>query len=168
MKNKLLFVIILIFICITASSCSARVYAPCREILGALVDAEVGLPAGKIYDMKAPAGDGEFLSDSLLGALYGNGGLPPVAESWLDCALFLSFSEHPCEFAVFLCDSRDAAVDTARILCSRLDSIKTLKGGGEYQALLDSARVCIMKNYVVLIISSDADAAQKTASRATG
>ena len=158
-------VLLIIFL---LTSCTKSNLTPCREILGALVDAEVDLPAGKIYDMRAAEGDAEYLSDSLLSALYGNGKLPPVASSWVDCALFLSLGSHPCEFAVFLCDSHDAAQDTARILCSRLDSIKTLKRGGEYGALLDGARVCIVKNYVVLLISSDAETAEKTVRKSIG
>lgn len=158
----------LIFTGVFLCSCGAKDYAPCRDVLGALIDSEVGLPAGKAYDMRAPEGDGEYLPESLLGTLYGNGGLPPVASAWIDCALFLSLGEHPCEFAVFLCDSNGSAVDTARILCSRLDSVKTIKGGGEYDALLGGARVCIIKNYVVFLISSDSDAAEKTARRAIG
>jgi hypothetical protein len=170
MKFKRLFTLLLTIsiICTSLCSCGAKDYAPCRDVLGALIDSEVGLPAGKAYDMRAPEGDGEYLPESLLGTLYGNGGLPPVASAWIDCALFLSLGEHPCEFAVFLCDSNGSAVDTARILCSRLDSLKTIKGGGEYDALLGGARVCIIKNYVVFLISSDSDAAEKTARRAIG
>ena len=154
-------------ICTSLCSCGVKEYAPCRDVLGALIDSEVGLPAGKAYDMRAPEGDGEYLPPSLLCSLYGGGGTPPVAAAWIDCALYLSLGAHPCEFAVFLCDSHDAAVDTARVLCSRLDSIKTLKGG-EYAPLLDSARVCIIKNYVILLISSDPDAAEKTAQKVIG
>lgn len=167
-KRLLTLLLTILIICTSLCSCGAKDYAPCRDVLGALIDSEVGLPAGKAYDMRAPEGDGEYLPESLLGTLYGNGGLPPVASAWIDCALFLSLGEHPCEFAVFLCDSNGSAVDTARILCSRLDSVKTIKGGGEYDALLGGARVCIVKNYVVFLISSDSDAAEKTARRAIG
>ena len=156
-------VLLIIFL---LTSCTKSNLTPCREILGALVDAEVGLPAGKIYDMRATEGEDEYLSKSLLCALFGNGNMPTVRGAWIDCALFLSLGSHPCEFAVFLCNSHDAAQDTARLLCSRIDSVKTLKGGGEYAHILDGARVCIIKNYVVLLISSDSTAAEITVRRA--
>ena len=162
MKNQF-GIFLVIFALLFSTSCSAKEYVPCRQVLGALVDSEVGLPAGKIYDMRASGQDGEFLSDSLLCSLLGNGAMPAVRDSWIDGALFLSLGAHPCEFAVFLCDSRDAAQDTARLFCSRLDSVKTLKGDGKYASMLDSACVCIIRNYVVLIISSDSDTARSVA-----
>lgn len=158
-------VLLIIFL---LTSCTKSNLTPCREILGALVDAEVDLPAGKIYDMRAAEGEDEYLSESLIFALLGNGAMPTVYDSWIDCALFLSLGSHPCEFAVFLCDSHDTAQDTARLFCSRIDAVKTLKGGGEYAHILDGARVCIIKNYVVLLISSDGDTAEKKARQAIG
>ena len=162
-KRLLTLMLSVLIICTSLCSCGAKDYAPCRDVLGALIESEVGLPAGKIYDMSAAEGDGEFLSDSLLCSLLGNGTMPPVSSSWIDGALFLSLGSHPCEFAVFLCDSSDATQDTARLFCSRLDSVKTLKGDGKYASMLDSARVCIIRNYVVLIISSDGDTAESVA-----
>ncbi len=167
MKIKILLMLLLVTCFAFSVSCSAK-RPTCRQALGALVDSEVGLPAGKIYDMKAAEGDGEFLPDSLLCALLGNGAMPAVRDSWIDGALFLSLGTHPCEFAVFLCDSRDSAQDTARLFCSRIDSVKTLKGDGEYAPMLDGARVCIIKNYVILIISSDSDTAESVARKTVG
>ena len=152
----------------TLCACSSAEKTPCREILTAMTDAEVGLPAGTVYDARADRDGDRLPSESLLGALYGNGKMPPVSDSWLDCALFLSLSEHPCEFAVFLCNSHDAAVDTARLLCSRLDVIKTLKSNGEYGSMLDGARVTVIKNYALLIISSDSDNAERVAKKTVG
>ena len=163
-----IFLIILLVMCFAFSvSCSAK-RPSCRQALGTLIESEVGLPAGKIYDMSAIEGDFEFLPESLLCALLGNGAMPAVRDSWIDGALFLSLGTHPCEFAVFLCDSRDAAQDTARLFCSRIDSVKTLKGGGEYSDMLENTRVCIIKNYVVLIISSDSATAESVVRKAIG
>ena len=140
----------------------------CSEILDELKDTEVGLPAGKTYDIKAGEGENEFLPERLLSSLYGEGATPPMREGWLDIALFLPISSHPCEFAVILCNSDDTATDTARLLCRRLDSIRTLKQNGEYSALLEGARVTVIRNYALLIISSDAENAVKTVTRIVG
>ena len=167
MKNKFGMFLIVFFL-LFSTSCSAKEYTPCREALGALTNTEIGLPSGKFYDMHAPEGDSEFLPDSLLCSLFGNGAMPAVRDSWIDGALFLSLGAHPCELAVFLCDSHDAAQDTAKLFCARIDSVKTLKGGDEYASMLDGARVCIIRNYVILIISSDSATAESIARKAIG
>jgi hypothetical protein len=160
-----LFVLILSF---TLPSCAEKNLVSCREILEELKDAEIGLPAGKTYDIKAGEGENEFLPERLLSSLYGEGATPPMREGWLDIALFLPTSAHPCEFAVILCNSDDTATDTARLLCRRLDSIRTLKQNCEYSALLEGARVTVIRNYALLIISSDAENAVKTVTRIVG
>ncbi|MGM9644700.1 MAG: hypothetical protein ACI3X1_06400 [Eubacteriales bacterium] len=165
MKKKVFFLISVLLFSLILSSCAEKSLVSCRDILGELKDAEIGLPAGKTYDLKAGEGEDEFLPERLLSALFGEGATPPVRCGWLDAALFLPTSSHPCEFAVILCNSDDTATDTARLLCRRLDSIRTLKQNGEYSALLDNARVTVIRNYVLLIISSDADNAVKTAAR---
>ncbi len=117
-----------ITLALTLSFCTEKPPTPCRDILSAIMTAEIGLPAGKIYDMRAAEGEREFLPERLLSTLYGDGKTPPMREGWLDIALFLPLSDHPCEFAVILCDSDDTARDTARLLLCRLDLIRTTKG----------------------------------------
>ncbi|MBE6584789.1 MAG: hypothetical protein E7649_07465 [Ruminococcaceae bacterium] len=160
--------LLLPLIVITLCSCGNKKLVTCREVIASLTESEVGLPAGKVYDMRADEGNDEHLAASLLCALYGNGGKPTAADSWVDCAIFLSATEHPCEFAVFLCDSRDSAIDTARALSMRLDTVRLTKKAPQYCQMLESARVTIIKNYVVLIISSDAENALKTAKKQIG
>ena len=132
-------------------------------MLLALIDSEIGLPAGKIYDLNAPEGNPEYLDERVIASLFGNGSPPPMRSGWLDMALFMSTSDHPCELAVFLCDSPDTASDTARLLCQRLDIIRTVKAKSEYSQMLDSASVTVMGNYVLLAISSDTNNAIKIA-----
>jgi hypothetical protein len=124
-----------------------------------LTDAEIGLPAGRYYSLTASEGDDEYLSDSLLKALYGNGSLPSVTEGWVDCALYLPILDHPCEFAVIYCRDRDSADDTARLLCARLGVIKNAKNTPEYSNVLEGGMVTVTGNYALLIISSDSEAA---------
>ena len=136
-------------------SCSQKAEPSCRELIVALTDSEIALPAGKIYSMSAPEGDDEYLSISLLSSLYGNGSEPALLDCWLDCAVFLSRGEHPCEFAVFLCDSHNSATDTARLLCNRLDLIRHAKSSENYCDMLEGATVTVSENFVALIVSGD-------------
>ena len=164
MKKATLFLCLLLII-LTLPSCAERERSSCREILGEIMLSEVGLPAGKVYSMLAEEGDEEHLSDTLTARLFGEGSTPPVSRGWLDLALFLPSSSHPCEFAVILCNSEDTATDTARLLCRRLDSIRTAKGDGGFSSLIDNATVTVIDNYALLIISSDTQNALKTASK---
>lgn len=159
-KNIVLSLCILLLL---LPSCAERSSVSCREVLDTLTNAEIGLPAGQIYDLCAPEGDKEYLDERLINSLFGEGAEPPMRSGWLDLALFLSTSSHPCEFAVFLCDTTDTATDTARLLCRRLDIVRTSKKYAEVSSILDSATVRIIENYVLLIISSDIDNAVKAA-----
>ncbi|MBE6684305.1 MAG: hypothetical protein E7592_01480 [Ruminococcaceae bacterium] len=146
-------------------SCTNEKKAPsCLSVLEAMVDAEVGLPAGRIYSLSSENTDG-YLSESLIKALYGNGSLPAVSESWIDCAVFISTLGHPCELAIVYCADRNAAEDTARLFGSRLNSVRALKVDEEYGNMLDFAQISICGNFVLMIISSDPDNALKIAKK---
>ena len=94
-------------------------------------------------------------------ALLGSGSAVTLKEHWLDLALFLPFGEHPAEFAIILCRDRDTAIDTAKILNSRLAAIKVTKTAEQYKSMIDNAKVTIIGNYALLIISSDPDTAMR-------
>ena len=160
-RSAALFFAILIFFCPLTSCAEQKAPPTCREMLSAMTDAEIGLPSGKYYSSAAPEGDSEYLSDSLVSALLGGGSYPTVAADWLDCSLFLSLGNHPCELAIILCQNHDAALDTARLLSTRLSSIKLTKTSPEYAEMLDTAKVAVKGNYALLIISSDSENALK-------
>ena len=144
--RDLAFFLILVFG--TLSSCAKKQAPSCREVLNAMMQAEgQALPAGRIYDMRADEDSAERLPDSLLPALLGEGRSPAVSDAWLDSAMILSVTEHPCELMIFLCSSNDEAIDTARLLCSRLDAIKVSKTSPTYADMISAARVGIYKNY---------------------
>ena len=136
---------------------------PCDEVLGALVAAEIGLPAGKLYSSQAKEGEEGYISKSLITSLYGDGEATKLVDGWIEYSFFLPTGDHPCEFAVILCDTPETAKDTARLLCRRLNDIRSTKDGEKYPAHLDGATVTISRNYVVLIISSDNESAKRTA-----
>ena len=159
----------LIFLLIfSLPSCKKEDLSSCEAILSEMMENEVGLPAGKIYLMHANEGDENYLSDYLMFALYGDGEKPVMADGWLDLAVFLPSSDHPCEIAVFLCDCEDTATDTARMLCRRLDMIRTAKHKTEYSHYFESATVTVVRNYVLFVISSDSENAIKAASKIIG
>ena len=166
MKKILSFLIILFILALP--SCAERNIPSCREVLGEIIAAEVGIPAGKVYSFTPPEGDSEHPPDSLIAVLYGNGEKPVMAGGWLDVAFFLPSSSHPCELAVFLCDSEDTAIDTARMLCCRLDTLRIAKGAEEYAHYLDKANVTVIRNYVLFLVSSDTENALKVASKIIG
>lgn len=166
--KKAAFFLIILLILFTFSSCAEWEMPSCRDVLGEIIAAEIGLPAGRVYSSKADEGEDEYLPDSLVNVLYGNGSRPVMADGWLDIALFLPSSSHPCEIAVFLCNSEDTATDTARMLLRRLDTLRTANGDSELVSYFDTATVTVMRNYVLFLISSDVESAVKTAAKIIG
>ena len=164
-KAAALFFALIIFI-VSLPSCSSVDDPSCREIVGELTKAEIGLPAGRFYTLSADKGDPEYASKSLISSLFGGGRYPKLAEGWIDLALFLSTGSHPCEFAVILCRDRDVAHDTATLLLSRLSTVKLTKADSKYADMLQTASVTIVGNYAILLISRDAKHALKVAKAA--
>lgn len=160
MKRAAAIVLSVLTMLFCLSSCSRKESPPptCRELLVAMTECEIGLPAGRIFCLTAQYGSEEYLPDSLLSSLFGNGNAPEICESWQDCALFFALNDHPCEFAVIRCKSRDSALDTAKLLSNHLASARLLKGNNEY---FDKAKVTVIGNYALLIVSSDPDCAIK-------
>ena len=146
------FAFLSLIFCLSSCTVTKSDPASCRDILSAILECEVALPVGKIYCATAPFGSEEYLGDSTLSSIIGNGKIPEVCGSWLDCAFFLSIKDHPCEFAVIYCKKRDAALDTAKLLTSRLATSKLLKGESDY---FENAKVTVIGNYALLIVSSD-------------
>ena len=159
-------VVIILFSSLFSCSTAQRVHTPCREVIAAMTEKEIGLPVGSYYSSSVPEGDDEYLSASLISSLFGNGSLPKISEDWLDCALFLSLGESPCEFAVILCSSRDAAEDTAALFHSRLAAVRITKTAPQYAQMIENASVTITGNYAILIISTDPENALRAAKKA--
>ncbi len=154
----MLCIILLCPVCL--SSCEKNMPST-EKILSSLIQNEINLPSGQVYLSKSPKGEDSYVTDSLISSLYGGGSMPPEHNDWIEFAIFLS-SSHPCEFAVFLCDSAQAALDTSKTLCSRLTALKNFWEGSQYSSYTDNAEVIISGNFCVLIISSDTVAAKKT------
>ena len=164
-KAVALFLVIIIALPVLSSCAGAKKAPSCLAVLEAMTRAEIGLPAGRVYSLSSSREDDGYLSESLIKSLYGNGSLPPISHSWIDCAVFISTLGHPCEFAVAYCSDRNAAEDTARLFNSRLKSVRALKFDEGCSAMLDGAQISICGNFVIMIISSDPSNALKTARR---
>ncbi len=160
MKRKFLILILCITILCTCLSSCSRQTPSAQSVLSRLLETEINLPSGQVYLSTSLEGEASYVSSSLLAALYGGGSEPKEYDDWVNFAIFLS-SSHPCEFAVFLCDSPQSALDTSKTLSSRLTTLKNFWSDSQYSFYTDNAEVIISGNFCILIVSSDTTAAKK-------
>ena len=158
LRAPLLILSILLLLC----AC-AKEQATAALVLDALVDAEIGLPAGQIYLSAASEDDASYLSPDLVAALYGEGEPPWQLSLLEDYGLFLSTAQHPCEFAVFRVRARSDTDDVAAMCLSRLDTLRMHYKDTAYAAYLQNARVVVCGKYVLVLISSDPEHALRAA-----
>ena len=137
------------------------------EAVRALYEIELSPPAGIFYSTESREGDESFLSSEMLASAYG---IESTESGILSASIFMSTSGAPCEFAVFLCKSRDDAEDVALYCRSRIDTIlknaaDSAKFSGisleDYINAVRGAAVTVSGRYVSLIISSDVAAARR-------
>ena len=156
---------LLILCCLLLSvGCAPSSPAP-EQVLCALTDAEIGLPAGQLYLSRAEAHEATYLSNDMLSTLYGNGELPWQLSLVEDYGIFLSTAQHPCEFAAFLCYSRSDTDLVAAMCHERLDLLRVHYKNTQYASYTQGARVAVVGRYVLLIVSSDAENALRAARR---
>lgn len=155
----------LILCCLLLSvGCAPDSPAP-EQVLAALVEAEIGLPAGQVYLASAEAHEVSYLSDGMICDLYGNGELPWQLSLVQDYGIFLSSAQHPCEFAAFLCYSRSDTDQVATMCHARLDALRAHYNGTDFASYTQNARVAVVGRYVLLMVSSDAENALRAARR---
>lgn len=165
MKKRLLCILVLcpLLLC---TGCQRGDPAP-ADVLAALTEAEIGLPAGQIYLSSASQEDAAFLPPDLISALYGEGELPWQLSQIKDYGFFLSTAQHPCEFAVFRTYAHSDTDDVAAMCHARLDALRVHYKDSQYAAqyahYLQQARVVVIGNYVLLLISADAEHALRAA-----
>ena len=162
--KKRFFIIFLALSILILSACSNREsdFPICHDVVNAICDGEISLPAGKIYYKSASAGEDGYISDDMLSATLGGGKSLSIFELWDDIALFLPSSDHPCEIIAIHCASVADTSDTALLLSSRLSDIKNAKAD-KYPEYFDDCKIFIIKNYVLMIVSSDRENAFKIA-----
>ena len=152
-------------------SCSAREISP-AELVSLLANSEVSLPNGRILQTDAPVESDAYLSRKMLTVVYG---IPSDYDGIISAAIRLSSFSHPCEFALFLCNSSECAKDIALFCRGRIDTLTRVAAEAaefcglsieEYLQYVKNATVIISGRYVALIVSSDVKAAKKILSSA--
>lgn len=163
MKKRLLAFLLLSILFLSA--CSRTQTACPEQVLSALTEAEIGLPAGQLYLSSAPEDDAAYLSPDLMAALYGQGEPPWQLSLVEDYGIFLSTAQHPCEFAVFQTYAHSDTDDVAAMCCTRLDALRIHYKDTQYAYYLQQARVIVIDKYVLLLVSSDTENALRAARR---
>ncbi len=143
----------------------AKENATAAQVLDALVESEIGLPAGQIHLSCAPEDSAAYLSPELMAALYGEGELPWQLSLAQDYGIFLNTAQHPCEFAVFRCYARSDTDEIAAMCLSRLDALRIHYKNTQYASHTQNARVVVIGKYVLLLISNDPEHALDAAER---
>ena len=157
---KRVFVFFLV-LTITLSACSKSPEIPRTEqIISALCENEINLPVGNIYSSDLDTDSKNYLNDTLLSAYFGEPNIDKYKSDWISYSIFIHSGVHVCEFAAIYCSTPESIIDTAKLLLSRLDSIKK-QAAAEFPLYTDEAQVITRGNYVMLIISSDTQSAIK-------
>ena len=154
---------LLLIICLLLLAGCARQEPLPEQVLSALTDAEVGLPAGQVYLSSAPEDSEQYLPSDLISALYGQGEPPWQLALIEDYGIWLSNAQHPCEFAVFRCYARSDTDLVAAMCHARLDALCVHYKNTEYAPYLQNAKVAVIGKYVLLLVSSDAQHALQIA-----
>lgn len=160
--------VLLAVLCLASCDTGGNVGA--SEVLRAMVNSQKSLPAGAYYTTKSSVGAPDYLSPSLLAALYGNGEMPPVMER-AECASYISSGLYAYEFAVFACVSERDTAEIADLCLARIDAIRFFWNANAERLSLDTsqadgiakARVIIKGRYVIMALSDDAERAARAA-----
>ena len=150
------------------TGCGFRAESTAAAMVSEMLSFEVGCPYGVLYDVSVAEGAEGYVSDSLCAALYGDGAVPAEWEYVEDFSAFLSTGEQPVELAVFLAVSSDGAELLAALCARRLTVLRAYYRGTEYEAYTGSARIVVFGRFVVMAVSSDAEAAIDAARRMLG
>ena len=155
MKKTIRFRLPLLLLCtaLFLSACSGPKTTP-QNVIAAICEAENGLPAGRLYVLSAPTDDEKHPSESWLGAMFGNGKVPSAFDLVEDAAFFTSYTE-PCEFAAFLCKTKDATQAVSEVCLHRLHSLKLYREGEKDSAPLQNAGVTVRGKWVILYVCKD-------------
>lgn len=127
-------------------------------------------PDGVIYHRAAPHDSPDYLTDSLLSALYGEAarGLLEGEDGTAaigDGAIYLSLSAYPCELAVFRCADPATAATVLRLCRERMDTVARGHAGGEWEETAGRGQAETVGGYVLLVIAEDPAAVLAAARR---
>ncbi len=161
---KRFFLIILVAIVLTSTSCSGTPTFP-KDIVDSLcLGGE--LPVGAVYFTEA--GNGYTLTPKLLAISYG---IPLDFDGIESAAVRFSSFKHPCEIAVFLCKSAHAVEDVTLFCSGRIKSLLKNSSSSsalcgmsneDYISFVSGGIVVVSGRYVALIIAPDAQKLKRT------
>ncbi len=164
--------LLLCLISCQGSASAAAVPVAAETVLASMQAAvETTCPSGRVYSRAAPPETANYLGDTLLSALYGDGARGMLAATGTspavnDAALFLSIAPHPMELAVFRCSDARASATAAKLCRSRLERIRHAWKGSEWEEMTARACVTVAGEYVLLVVSEDPEAVIRAAEKA--
>ncbi len=164
-KRRIIIYFLAILLTFGFSSCASGEPKSAERVLMEMIRAEKNLPAGKIYTHKSSMGAPDYISESLLAALYGDGALPEVLGRVEDMALRLSSGLCCFELAVFLCPTVRDAREIADLCLGRIDSMEHFVNAN-YEKLgispscaenIKNAKVTVVGRYAIMAVSLNAE-----------
>lgn len=162
MKKLLCYILIFCTLLFTSCGKNENHALLCYEMVQALCEEELSLPAGIIYSSRAKEGDDGYIKKQLLASILGNGKQLDIFNFWDDIAIFLPSGASACEFIVIHCIDSKNIQDTARLLSTRLNDLKNSKGK-KYPEYFEKCEILTIKNYVIMTVSRDVPNTHKVA-----
>ena len=146
------------------SSCAGRREADTSAILSEMIKSEKSMPVGKLYSMKSTPGSPDYISPSLLAALYGEGNSSEAFAGAEDISLRLSSGIYCFELAVFLCRTTSDAHEIADLCLRRINMMEHFLNANSEKLGIDpvcrenikNAKVKIVGRYVLMAVSPNA------------
>ena len=171
--RRIAFIFLSFLLALGLTSCNAGEQRSAENVLFEMLRAEKELPAGKIYTMKSSKGAPDYISESLLASLYGEGKLPDVMSQAEDMAFRLSSGFNCFELAVFLCPTARDAREVASLCLGRIDIMEHfVNANSDKLGISDAcaeniknARVTVVGRYVLMAISPNAEECIKNAKK---
>ena len=167
------------------TSCEGRQTPSALEVMLAMTDASTDTAAGDLYllpgahslietgraeerKIYARCANRELLSAAFFGARSDgeNANIDQRLQGILDDgALYLSTTASPEQYIVLHCISRGDTTDVAMLLEGRLETLRRQYRHTEWEQMVESAQILIIKKYVLLIVSSHQENALKAAEK---
>ena len=168
MKNRRFYIFrvlsfaVVIFTALLFYSCGEDTNVSPGRVLLEMTKNAGRLPFGVVYSTESSPGSPDFLSESVLQSVFGEGECPEVMKRLNGAAIRLSSGFSASEFAFFICHSKNDAYEVADLCIKRIDRILYFarSTGGRYlgesdMSEIEGAYVEIVGNCVFMAVCSD-------------
>lgn len=152
MKKGLCLMCLAVLLCMSLLACQRREQSATARLQDLMHGAQT-LPTGIVYHKDAEEGSKEYLSPSLIAAMYGENADEEYFPMISDYAVYLSSFAEPYEIAVFCCYSATDAEEIAKMCLARLDILRVALATSAYREMLSCAEVRIEGRSVILYIA---------------